>query len=196
MTTRQTRQGQAPGLDRLISVVVELDAPGLATYRFEDWALDGRTLSIGLRDQDGAELPLELTTPLANGGLNDDTFTLENYGVERVYGQPSGRQLALDTAPTLPVDTELRLTLPIEVTTTRTQSRRIWARRYERPAAATRTNENRSIFFYSTEWTIRAGMQLREGDRFTDDQGEVWTISGIADLGRGRYQVLSAKRVE
>ena len=47
-----------------------------------------------------------------------------------------------------------------------------------------------------SRWTVRAGgVTWTEGDTFEDADGQTWTVNGVAQLDRGRFVELTAKRV-
>ncbi len=89
------------------------------------------------------------------------------------------------------------LRLPVGEGVERTISRQVWASRRDFTGRDfLSTTADREAVVGLSRWTVRAGgVTWREGDTFEDADGQTWTVEGVAQLDRGRFVELTAKRV-
>ena len=94
-------------------------------------------------------------------------------------------------------DATLTLRLPVGGGVERTVSRKVWASRRDFTGRDfLSTNTDREAVVGLSRWIVRAGgVTWREGDTFEDADGQTWTVEGVAQLDRGRFVELTAKRV-
>ena len=79
----------------------------------------------------------------------------------------------------------------------RTVTRKVWASRRDFTGRdLLDVSADRTVVAALSRWTVRAnGLTWREGDTFEDSDGQAWTVEGVAQLDRGRFLELTAKRV-
>ena len=203
-------QRQAPVLDRLINANVTTTAAGYAEYVFNDreddpsdgtWQIDGQTVIIGRYDSQDHRVPDDLSLPLVgvvveSGGVSATVRVTAWELVTGSYNVPAAWALTVDGA--LPAaGATLALRLPLGAGVARTVSRKVWASRRDFTGRDfLDISVDRAVVVALSRWTVRAdGLSWREGDTFEDADGVAWTVEGVAQLDRGRFVEVMAKRV-
>lgn len=214
MTT--ARVSRAPVLDRLISVMVSVPAPG-ATFRYDDerttqravngdghWYISSGRLVLWPDDADDTDLPEfsvgdEITMAWDDGAyvvtatLTDVGFASGGFG-----GQTALPDLEWDASAS-PVDfTRTTEAMAFSVGGgTAVEPRKVWAgRRDVSVRDELLTTQNIRLIENGSVYTIRnepPGNGVAVGDTFTDDDGATRRIEGIAQMGRNRYLELLAR---
>ena len=220
-----SRRGFAlPILDRLLQreVTVEVEVPGTVAYIYNEldtggsgWVADGKwrrisdtELGIGLDDSNGVSFPRDLAIP-ADGvavswdGATPTILTVTALVILRTGFNfiPVGIQLTFDgelpeagTVLTVEVDTG------VPRITTVTVERPTWCARRDflgRDLLGTITEGGGLVAITDSRFIVRAEGPATwdEGDTFTDDEGVKRTVRGVAQIGRGRFLELLARKV-
>ena len=208
-----TSRDYAPVLDRLLQreVSTMVEVAGVMTFAYDtqelmsggiddgEWRRDSDTvLGLGLNDSNGLAFPDDLSIPLTGVEVSwdgavattriltaleilHDPLTLMPIGLMLTF---DGSLPAAGTALTIQVETGGTMT--VEQTTTRP----VWAaRRDYRGRDFLRVSETESLIgITSTRFIVRAeGPAWAIGDMFTDDKGNVQTVQGVGEIGRGRW---------
>ena len=91
----------------------------------------------------------------------------------------------------------LALRGPVAAGVERTVKRTSWASRRDFTGRDNLSSTiDREVTVALSRWTVRSdGVAWTEGDIFEDTDGQTWTVEGVAQLDRGRFVELTAKRV-
>ena len=163
---------------------------------------DGTRLVLHPRDADGADLP-----DFAVGDVLTLTWADNAYSVSVTLtgvttrsvgfgGQTQAPDLAFDA----PANWDFALVVAGGDMTLAVGGgdvvgpRKVWARRQDFTGRDSLiSSDDRSFALSRSRFVVRAGANVAIGDQFLDDLGDLRTIEGIAQIGRGRYIELLGK---
>ena len=209
---------QPPRLDVLLRAQLTVTEPGDVAYQFcrrimdsafntyGDWRLDSDgTLYLDSDDADQDVLPdaiSPLPLPGASVAFGTDPATAITItaweGAFSVGGPGQFTAWRVGYTGQLPdpgAASDLTITLPLGAGTERIEERTVWAGRRDFTAQdAINASVGGTFEITDVRFIVRAGAWA-VGDEFTDDQGVLRTVRGIAHLDRGRFIELLAREV-